>query len=149
MSTYRVGHHTFQWTNLHLAREETDPLRYEYDKLGSNVVKSLQFIHSQRKSASAEKTSSCLPFDMYATLKDHHGSDEELGSLWREVHTVPTGLTGLKLNAAKSSFTGTHPLTSLGSPSRASWVRTPPLRVSLKFWYALEGFRLRCSAVDC
>ena len=42
MGAYKVGRHRFQWTNLHLSREKTDQLRYEFDELG-NVARRMGF----------------------------------------------------------------------------------------------------------
>lgn len=92
MASHTVGNYTFQWTDLHLSRQETDPLHYEYDRLGSEAVGKLQQIAKEKKgaavAAAAEK--GCpVAYDMYAILRDHHAEDETLHSLWQEVHAVP------------------------------------------------------------
>ncbi|OAA74564.1 hypothetical protein LEL_08145 [Akanthomyces lecanii RCEF 1005] len=86
MKACKVGNYSFQWTNLHLPSETTDPLRYEYDELGSDAVKTLQQLR-QRKVEGGE--ASAGKFDMYAALRDHHTEDATLANLWTEVHTVP------------------------------------------------------------
>lgn len=86
MKPCRVGNYSFQWTELHLPLKTMDPLRYQYDELGSNAVKALQQLH-QRK---MEGGKACMgKFGMYETLQDHYAEDASLGNLWKEVHTVP------------------------------------------------------------
>ena len=38
---------TFRWTDRHLSREETDPLRYKYDELGAAALEKLQSISAR------------------------------------------------------------------------------------------------------
>lgn len=90
MAFHTVGNYTFQWTDLHLPREKTDPLRHEYDTLGHDAVKKLQQIARELKGDAAVKPTLCPGgFDMYAVLRDHHTEDETLDRLWKEVHMVP------------------------------------------------------------
>ncbi|KAJ6789097.1 hypothetical protein PWT90_00399 [Aphanocladium album] len=87
MSSVKVGKYSFDWTDHHLFTEETGPLRYEYDELGSNTVKILQLMQKLKDTAVGEGPPS--RFDMYAALRDHHSEHETLSKLWTEVNTVP------------------------------------------------------------
>ncbi|KAI7783625.1 transcriptional regulator [Diaporthe eres] len=79
MATCRFGNYQFQWTELHLPREETDPLRYEYDELGSEVVEKLQEISRQKQQ---EDGTNRARTDLYALLKNNHNNDETLTKFW-------------------------------------------------------------------
>ena len=87
MVVYKVGRHRFQWTSLHLPREEADRLRYEFDELGSNAVRKLQRIFKSKKEKHVGEGQES--FDMYALLRDNFVDDETLTSLWKEAHHVP------------------------------------------------------------
>ncbi len=86
MTTHRVGNYNFEWTDLHLPSVKTDPLRYEYDKLGSRAIKKLQQLRQQQTEAGTTAKGS---YDMYAAVRDHQDEDESLADLWKEVHAVP------------------------------------------------------------
>lgn len=106
MALHKVGNYTFQWTDLHLPREKTAPLRQEYDRLGSNAVKKLQQIAKDKKGgAIGEKPTLCpAGFDMYAVLRDHHAKDETLDQLWREVHEVPDWVDWQQIERGQKFF---------------------------------------------
>ncbi|KAM0257759.1 hypothetical protein ACHAQJ_004210 [Trichoderma viride] len=105
MTFHKVGNYSFQWTDLHLPREDTDPLRYEYDQLGSYAVKKLQQIVREKKGDAAATGNLCHgPFDMYATLRDHRTEDETLSKLWEELHTVPEWVDWEQLERGQRFF---------------------------------------------
>ena len=80
--------YTFQWTDKHLPREETDPLRYNYDELGAAALEKLQSI-SARNVEKKKSQGVGGRLDLYALLRDNHQTDEVLSKFWRELHTVP------------------------------------------------------------
>ncbi|KAF7563564.1 hypothetical protein G7046_g585 [Stylonectria norvegica] len=102
MTTFKVGNHSFEWTNLHLPRETTDPLRYEYDQLGTKAVERIQEIAKRQKEDGREKTRG--PLDLYAILRDYHAEDELLTQLWDEVHTVPPWVDWEELERGQKFF---------------------------------------------
>ncbi|KAK5999190.1 hypothetical protein PT974_01580 [Cladobotryum mycophilum] len=112
MTSYKVGRHSFDWTNLHLPRQETDPFRYEYDKLGSEVVKKLQQLSATQKKEADGKPR--CPFDMYDTLLDHHSMDETLSQFWTEIHTVPDWVDWEQLERGQKFLYRYAPATILG-----------------------------------
>lgn len=100
--TCSYGNYRFEWTDLHLSREETDPLRYKFDELGSEVVEKLQEIAKREKEENPEKAQGRL--DLYALLRDHHDEDETLGRFWKEVHTVPDWVDWEQLERGQKFF---------------------------------------------
>lgn len=106
MAFHKVGNYSFQWTDLHLPREKTDPLRHEYDQLGSYAVKKLQQISRDKKgdAAAGEKSLCHGPFDVYTTLRDHHTQEEKLNQLWEELHTVPEWVDWEQLKRGQRFF---------------------------------------------
>lgn len=79
-----VGNYSFVWTDEHIPKEQSDPLRFEYDELSSAVVDRIQEIHRRQNGID-----STAKLDLYSVLEQHHGTDEVLGQFWDEVHTVP------------------------------------------------------------
>lgn len=80
--------YTFQWTDKHLPRHETDPLRYKYDELGAAALEKLQKISAEnKKSKDPQRAPERL--DLYALLRDNHETDKVLQKFWDELHTVP------------------------------------------------------------
>ncbi|KAH6884177.1 hypothetical protein B0T10DRAFT_493706 [Thelonectria olida] len=101
MATRKFGNYEFEWTKLHLPREETDPLRYQYDELGSQVVDKLQDIaKKQRESEGASHPRT----DLYALLRDNHEHDETLAKFWGQVHTVPEWVDWEQLERGQKFF---------------------------------------------
>ncbi len=80
--------YTFQWTDKHLPREETDPLRYKYDELGAAALDKLQSI-SARNVEEKGLGGASGKLDLYALLRDNYQTDEVLSTFWHELHTVP------------------------------------------------------------
>ncbi|QBZ63620.1 hypothetical protein PoMZ_05305, partial [Pyricularia oryzae] len=85
----RVGNYTFEWTEDHIPRETTDPLRYTYDKLGAAAVDRIQEIHRRSAAAADGDAQHISRLDLLAVLEANHGTDAVLGQLWDEVHSVP------------------------------------------------------------
>ncbi|KAF5677141.1 transcriptional regulator [Fusarium circinatum] len=80
-----IGNHSFTWTNDHIPKSHTDPLRHECDELGAAAVKEIQEIHSQKKKDGHQVGRA----DLFETLSHHHSQSQVLSQLWTEVHTVP------------------------------------------------------------
>ena len=96
--------YSFQWTDKHPSREETDPLRYKYDELGSAALERLQKISVQK---SGEKDTSQGPrpkLDLYALLRDNHELDPVLQEFWNELHTVPDWVDWKQLERGQEFF---------------------------------------------
>lgn len=111
MATCEFGNYRFQWTELHLPREKTDPLRYEYDELGSKVVDKLQEI-SKRKDQEAGTRRART--DLYALLEENHENDETLEEFWNEVHTVPEWVDWDQLERGQKFFYRYAPANLMG-----------------------------------
>lgn len=77
----KLSNFHFQWTDLHLSREETDRLRQQHDVLASAAVIKLNEIAQKEKAAGK--------VDLLATLEKHHNEDATLSDLWNQVNTVP------------------------------------------------------------
>ncbi|KAH6607016.1 hypothetical protein Trco_003329 [Trichoderma cornu-damae] len=115
MARHRIGNYSFQWTDTHLPREETDPLRFDYDELGSKAVKKLQQMAREKSRGAAADASYCLgAFDMYAALRDHHAEDETLDQLWREAHTVPDWVDWTQIERGQKFFYRYAPANLMG-----------------------------------
>ncbi|KAF5024509.1 hypothetical protein F66182_3449 [Fusarium sp. NRRL 66182] len=80
-----IGNHTFKWTDQHIPKYHTDPLRYKCDELGAAAVKRIQEIHEQLR----QEVRNVGRADLFETLRQHQGQDEVLSQLWQEVHSVP------------------------------------------------------------
>ncbi|KAL7917432.1 hypothetical protein ACQKWADRAFT_325742 [Trichoderma austrokoningii] len=105
MACHKVGNYRFQWTDLHLFPETLKPLR-QHDQLGSYAVNKLQQISRDQKGAAAAGEQSLChgPFDVYATLRDHHAEDKKLNELWEELHTVPEWVDWEQLKRGQRFF---------------------------------------------
>ncbi|KAL6857321.1 hypothetical protein J3F83DRAFT_751233 [Trichoderma novae-zelandiae] len=115
MAFHTVGNYTFQWTDLHLPREKTDPLRHEYDTLGHGAVKRLQQIAREKKGEASVKPTLCPGgFDMYAALRDHHAEDAALDQLWNEVHSVPDWVDWPQIERGQKFFYRYAPANLMG-----------------------------------
>jgi len=80
--------YTFQWTDKHFSREQTDPLRYKYDELGAAALGKLHEISAQN--AGEKHGQGPRPrLDLYTVLCDNHQTDPVLSQFWDELHTVP------------------------------------------------------------
>ncbi|KAL9037253.1 MAG: hypothetical protein Q9214_005781 [Letrouitia sp. 1 TL-2023] len=87
-NTRTKWNYTFQWTDRHLSRQETDPLRYKFDELGAAALEKLQEISAQN--SLAKDAQGARPrLDLYAVLRDNHEKDQVLCKFWDELHTVP------------------------------------------------------------
>lgn len=111
MATCKFGDYQFQWTDLHLPREKTDPLRYEYDELGSEVVEKLQELSRQKQQQDGTNRART---DLYALLRDNHENDETLTRFWNEVHTVPEWIDWAQLERGQKFFYRYAPANLMG-----------------------------------
>lgn len=114
MTTRKFGNYRFEWTDLHLAREETDPLRYEYDELGSEVVEKLQEIAKKQKEQEARDGRNQAKTDLYALLSDNYKNDEILARFWNEVHKVPEWVDWAQLERGQKFFYRYAPANLMG-----------------------------------
>ena len=94
--SYKVGHYSFQWSDLHIPPQRMANLRYTYDELGAEAVKRIQAISRDNKDAAQSEAEAPAPYekkpphmDMYQIFKENHAQDEVLTRLYDEVHTVP------------------------------------------------------------
>ncbi|KAI6754778.1 hypothetical protein HG530_012530 [Fusarium avenaceum] len=81
-----IGNHTFTWTDQHIPKSHTDPLRYQCDELGAAAVREIQQIHEQLRQDGKHVSRA----DLFDTLHQHHDKNEVLSQLWEEIHTVPS-----------------------------------------------------------
>ena len=100
--------YTFQLTEDHLTREQMEPMKFSYDRLGEQAWERLNIISPQpnsalprnspsrhsstreEKTAIASGESSEPERDLYQLLRDNAAKDEVLGKLWEEVNIVPS-----------------------------------------------------------
>lgn len=90
--------YTFQWTPLHTTPEETNHLKFSYDKLADECLDRLDAIsppvnkelpRSRSRVPTKEGSEPAPKRDLYEILRDNHEKDEKLGQLWKEVNTIP------------------------------------------------------------
>ncbi|KAM0189079.1 hypothetical protein ACHAPA_010343 [Fusarium lateritium] len=81
-----IGNHTFTWTDQHIPKSHTDPLRHQCDELGAAAVREIQQIHEQLRQDGKRVSRA----DLLDTLYHYHDKNEVLSQLWQEVHTVPS-----------------------------------------------------------
>ncbi|OAQ63656.1 transcriptional regulator [Pochonia chlamydosporia 170] len=98
---HKMGNYSFRWTDLHLSRATTDPLRYEYDVLGSRTVTKLQGIEQANAGLSQDGKKR---LDMYTLLRENWKTDEVITSFWEEVHTVPSWVDWAQLERGQKFF---------------------------------------------
>lgn len=79
---FKHGTQQFTWSTLHFSKAHLEPLRQEYDTLGSVAVEGLQNINQSTKSLATRA-------DLFALLKQHHADDATLSALWGEVNHIP------------------------------------------------------------
>ncbi|KAI1428993.1 hypothetical protein F5Y12DRAFT_782244 [Xylaria sp. FL1777] len=84
-SLQHSGSYVFKWTELHLPRWKTDPLRYEYDTIGERALEKLQAIAKQKGFSDDPRKRP----DLHQLLADNHASDHDLREFWTYLHTVP------------------------------------------------------------
>ncbi|KAI1875819.1 uncharacterized protein JN550_002105 [Neoarthrinium moseri] len=77
--------YVFEWTDLHLPRKKTDPLRFQYDVTGAKALERLQ---SLAKMKGMTDNPQKRP-DFYQILVENHQHDSVLAELWTELQTVP------------------------------------------------------------
>ena len=82
--------YTFQWTESHMSPEEINPLRYQFDELGTAVLERLQAIAARDKTTDESKSNGKHGrLDFYALLGDHYQEDHVLSKFWQEINAVP------------------------------------------------------------
>lgn len=91
--------YSFTWTEQHLPRTHTDPLRNEHDQLANQVLERLQVIKTRK---SAKSGVSVVSKDLYLLLKEHHEEDPILKKFWTEVNIVPTWVDWAQIERAQS-----------------------------------------------
>ena len=93
----------FTWTEKHLPRAHTDPLRYKYDELGNQALEKLLEIKMR---INAEGDSTALK-DLYVILKEYHESDPILEKFWDEITFVPDWVDWTQIERAQAFFVST------------------------------------------
>lgn len=98
------SHYSFIWTDLHLPRTHTDPLRHKYDELGQAALDRLQeIIQAQHKQL--RNAGKAIPqTDLLTTLMKNYNTDPVLSNLWREVNCVPSWVDWQQLQRAQKYF---------------------------------------------
>lgn len=82
--------YTFQWSENHVSPEEMNPLRHQYDELGTAVLERLQEISIREKTADESKGDKIHGrLDYYTLLRDRHQTDHVLSKFWQEINAVP------------------------------------------------------------
>lgn len=81
-----IGNHTFIWTDQHITKSHTDPLRFECDELGAAAVKRIHEIQDQLRQEGQHVSRA----DLFETLSQYHEQDADLSQLWQETHFVPS-----------------------------------------------------------
>jgi hypothetical protein len=105
LPSHKVGNYTFQWTDLHLPRSKTDPLRDEYDVLGSQTVSKLQALAQKRsETLTNENKQSRRKIDFYEVLQENYNTDNVLSAFWQEVHSVPSWVDWEQLERGQKFF---------------------------------------------
>lgn len=99
-----VGNHSFRWTKDHVPKEETDPLRFQHDELGSATVNKIQDIHQREQEARKQRGDQPAKMDMYAILQANHEHDETLSKFWAEVNTIPDWVDWVQLQRGQRFF---------------------------------------------
>ena len=99
-----VGNYSFHWTPNHLPKEQTDPLRFEHDELGSATVNRIQEIQRREQEARTQQGDPSPKLDMYETLKANHKHDETLHAFWTHVTTVPEWVDWTQLERGQRFF---------------------------------------------
>ena len=85
---YKKWNYSFEWTKNHLSPEEMNPLRYQFDELGSAALEKLQQIAAQNDGAK-DRQGPRQKLDLYALLRDNYATDPVLQKFWSELNTVP------------------------------------------------------------
>lgn len=79
-----------------------EPLRYQYDELGSAAVNILNDI--ARKAREGVREQATAPVDLYAILQEHHSNDEVLAEFWEKTHAVPEWVDWEQLRRGQDFF---------------------------------------------
>lgn len=96
--------YSFTWTDQHLPRAETEPLRQQYDTLGSAALERLQAIRASLLETAKANGTNPPPTDLYALLQAHHTHDDVLAQFWAETHTVPEWVDWAQLARGQRVF---------------------------------------------
>lgn len=112
MASFQVGNYAFQWTDLHPTSSELEPLRHQYDELGSEVVNILHDIVKKRRDETPGQAAA--PVDLYASLQEHHADDEVLDKFWKQIHDVPDWVDWEQLRRGQKFFYRYAPANLMG-----------------------------------
>ncbi|KAG2416003.1 hypothetical protein HFD88_007195 [Aspergillus terreus] len=96
--------YSFTWTDQHLPRAETEPLRQQYDTLGAAALERLQAIRASLLETAKANGTNPPPTDLYALLQAHHTHDDVLAQFWAETHTVPEWVDWAQLARGQRVF---------------------------------------------
>ncbi|PVI02313.1 hypothetical protein DM02DRAFT_613008 [Periconia macrospinosa] len=99
-----LGIYSFKWTKDHTPKDETDPLRFQHDELGSATVDKIQEIHAREQEARKEQGEQVEKLDMFATLKANRDRDGTLNEFWNQVNSVPEWVDWEQLERGQRFF---------------------------------------------
>ncbi|KAH7016157.1 uncharacterized protein B0I36DRAFT_254466, partial [Microdochium trichocladiopsis] len=97
---YMHGTHKFRWTEKHWNFEQLDPLRHQYDELGSLVMGILETL---ARSQGVQAHNRRRP-DLFALLIQERASDPVLARFWHEINTVPAWVDWAQLARGQRFF---------------------------------------------
>lgn len=102
MAYIQVGNYAFKWTDLHPTSSELEPLRQQYDELGSATVNVLHDLVKKSREECLDQPKG--PIDLYAVLKKHHADNEIVTEFWNEIHSVPEWVDWEQLRRGQDFF---------------------------------------------
>lgn len=103
-NTRRKWGYQFQWTENHLTADQTNPLRFSYDRLGADALERLRLIQNSTTISSQDNKASKPRLDLYDLLQENHNNDPILGQLWKEINTVPDWVDWAQLARGQEVF---------------------------------------------
>lgn len=103
--------YTFRLTRHHMTPAQLDPLKHEYDVMGSEASSVLDSLYPPPppragwydSKAKADKEPQPSR-DTYALLRDNAGRDPKLQRLWDEVHAVPAWVDWAQIRRGQDVF---------------------------------------------
>ncbi|KAH7016259.1 uncharacterized protein B0I36DRAFT_377845 [Microdochium trichocladiopsis] len=110
MGCHTHGPYRYTWSKLHWPKSHLEPLRQEYDELGSAALGKLQELSRTQTSSTSppERT------DLLALLKQFHPSDHTLSAFWHELNTVPEWVDWAQLARGQHFFYRYAPANLMG-----------------------------------
>ncbi|MCJ1269146.1 hypothetical protein MMC22_009035 [Lobaria immixta] len=103
-NTRRKWGYQFQWTENHLTADQTNPLRFSYDRLGAEALERLRLIQNSTTISGQDTKASKPRLDLYDLLRENYNNDQILGQLWKEINTVPDWVDWAQLARGQEVF---------------------------------------------